>query len=372
MVLIFLAKAAKVEKAGKAHLSPDRWKQFPAAPLTELPNNLEREAALKRLSTIKAAWIGKYLITAACDPRNGIQVRKAAAKMASRTVKETAQVLGTLPTLLLASDIALPLTTVFSIIKDMPFFDYTNFGPDFELAANAVEETITARQPDITVVLQAQKSLLMILDHVTAIDPAPLLEFATFKALAGIAAICHNAPKDIEKLKDQVIGRLWITAKLVISSSTTTRREEIIDQLRWLSGRLALTRSVCRHYPLERPDLILKQQSDPIESPTASDIYGAVQEGIAELLRLVSPNPDTTEPRVPNDVFSCANELARLTDVVNIGTCGEIVDFEPLKQYLTESDDATPKRVIIRVPGIGTTRKDGTFRIIQKPVVSKP
>ncbi len=369
IALISLAVAAKVEAAKKVHLSPDRWLLFRAAPLVLLPSDIEREAAVTRLKSIKASWIGGYLVEAACEKENGQRVRKLAAKFAAKKISTASDLLLIAKNCLNQSELRSVMDVCLELTKLLQIHDPTGFGKAFEQLVNSIPDKILKDEVPEDISVHTQKLLLAILDHVARTDPLVLLDISIFKALERLFRLSATPNKAIGKIRDQLLGKIWTNARLIFATSRSFDREKIAGQLKWLSDYLPLRTVATRYYPHENFDEVIAPQPLNPKPADSVGIDGQLQDRIADLIRLVLINNEHVNSDEAGDVSACAATLANLTHVFIQGEVGDVVSFDPINQHLVEHGAELPSKVIIRVPGIGAKRSDGTTRIIQKQLV---
>jgi hypothetical protein len=379
LALIGVAIARGSKDAAKRKPRPARWADAKPPLLAILTDAEERLAAIQLLAPLRAPWAAGYALEQALEPTTEKVVLASLVKWAATASATQADLLEALQAAISGATAAIEparfLAVLKLISKELASTDI-EAGPGFSQKLQALCALLinleSVRESPAKTRAAFQNQLLVLLDTVTAREPAVLFDLETTGALATLAQATSKWSSPANKVLAALARRMLSITLQHVRLRGIDEATDVKQLLQHASSVLPVDK-VATRFASERQRI--SQLRAPIKTtvtePEAnSRRQGTMQEHVASMaIAWDSLRRQLPDPAVGEEVSNLTDILLREARLERIGQVGDVVAFQPLEHYLAETPEHPPTQVRIAFPGIRAQRSDGSYRLITRSVV---
>lgn len=377
LALVHLAAARGNKSAKKRALNAGRWAQKEPPSITQvLVDADELRAGVKALVPLRASWVPDYVVTELTKPGSA-PARDDLVEWGIRNASDLATFISMLAARANATQRKGWLAETAAVALKPDRLSKVSMGPGFlvaiaDLLGEFAPETAATDEGDEALTARAALRVASVeaLDIATAAMPSLLLQPA-------VARIVTAAMTPVPKPPASLLGRV----------AQISRRAS--DLLSWISihGESA-ARAAARQTAAALFDALKANPSYADvcaafraivdeDSPAADGTCAAAMARSSELERAISSLlvqwSEIAAPDMSDELRQIGEQIdlvAQLMSVQRDGEPGAVVNYEPLRQHLSQPAVPPPLRVRVLKPGVKVTRDDGTERILLKALVA--
>ena len=376
--LIGVAIVKGSKSAVKQKIRLLRWINTVPPALNLLANDDERIGAVKLLWQLKASWKIFYTLKEAVNTQTSKALANELVKLAISSsttyadlVKELSKLIQTDHT----TDVD-HFNQVFRLVaKFLPSREIESgsyFGQEFSNLASAVVELCQRIHSSSKVIVEIQKSILIILETISAREPTTLLSEKTIQGLTTLSRQPGGLPKKLQKylspLSSRIVSIVLQHVKMYGMNNTIEVRQLLVFSsyclpIEKLSEKFISDRELFKK-------ILLPTKDPATEESHELSAHSGIQEHIAALLiswyRYCSELPDSS---VVNEVSALINLVASKAKIEMYGSKGDLVQYQPLQHFLGDSSAQLPTNVRIEIPGVRLLRSDNSQRVLTRALV---